>query len=148
MSEAKRAPVDYRYNGLNWDFIKMMAQIASYADEKYGSAEQYADSRLTGDKSPINHIPEHLRQYLTGESHDHFDDPIYHLVAIAYNAMIAALYHRRYGPELSRLDLRDPRTTFSNQLSQASKEFLEDSFGQKGLNRLNPDAAKGLRDKG
>lgn len=105
-AEARREPVAYRYNGLNQDFIKMLAEIADYAREKYGSAEQYANSRLAGDKSPINHIYEHLRQYQTGEPHDHFKDPIYHLAVIAYNAMMEALYHRRFGHKISPLNLR------------------------------------------
>ena len=103
--EVKRHPVTYRFDGLNWDFIKMMAEICYLADQKYGSAEQYADGELKGEKSPLNHIPEHLRQYVTGEPHDYFEDPIYHLVAIAYNAMMQALYHRRFGHRVSRLDL-------------------------------------------
>jgi len=105
MSEVKRVPVTFRYDGLNHDFIKMLAEIAHYAASKYGSAEQYANGRLEGEKSPVNHIYEHLRQYQTGEHHDHFKDPIYHLAAIAYNAMMEALYHRRFGHKVSPLHL-------------------------------------------
>ena len=97
-SEAKRIPVDYRYDGLNPNFIKLMAQIAAYAAEKYGATEQYTESRLIGEKSPINHIYEHLRQYQTGESYDHFDGDLrYHLAAIAYNAMMEYFYHTKWG---------------------------------------------------
>jgi len=106
MPEANRKPVFHRYDALNWDFIKLLAEIAFYADEKYGSAEQYVDSRLDKDKAPINHIVEHIRQYVTGEPHDKFVDPIYHLAAIAYNAMMEAAYHRKFGHTVSRLDLK------------------------------------------
>jgi len=102
----KRVPVAFRFDGLNWDFIKMLAEIAFCAGEKYGSAEQYATSRLDGEKSPANHIAEHLRMYLTGEPHDHFKDRIYHLAAIAYNAMMEAFYLRRFGRRISVLNLR------------------------------------------
>ena len=102
--EAKREPVDYLYSGLNWNFIKAMARIARYATEKYGSAEQYADSEFTGEKSPINHIPEHLRSYWAAEGHDHFgEDPSWHLVAIAYNCMMEFLYASRRGVKASKL---------------------------------------------
>jgi hypothetical protein len=97
MPEVKRQPVDFRYDALNWDFIKLLAQIAHYAAGKYGAAEQYTGARLTEDKSPINHIYEHLRQYQTGENHDHFGDPAFHLAAIAYNAMMEFYYHDRFG---------------------------------------------------
>lgn len=106
MSDVNRVPVTFRYDGLNHDFIKLLAEIAHYAASKYGSAEQYANGRLDGEKGSINHIYEHLRQYQTGEPHDHFKDPIYHLAAIAYNAMIEALYLRRFGHKVSPLNLQ------------------------------------------
>lgn len=91
---AIRVPVDYRYNDLNWEFLKCMAQVAHYAAGKYGDARQYTLTPLTGDKAPVNHIPEHLRSFLAGESHDHFTEGgrKWHLVAIAYNAMMQFYY--------------------------------------------------------
>lgn len=102
-----RHPVDYRYDALNHDFIKLLAKIASYAAGKYGSAEQYATARLEGEKSPINHIYEHLRAYQAGEEHDHFEDPVYHLAAIAYNCMMEALYLKKFGPVKQVVNLKD-----------------------------------------
>lgn len=90
--EAKRNEVDYLYTGLNWDFIKLMAQIAKYAEGKYSRAENYVDSRLIGEKSPINHIYEHLRLYQTREAHDHFGTLSHQLAAIAYNALMEYYY--------------------------------------------------------
>lgn len=101
--KVKRQPVSFRWDALNWDFLKMLAEIAHYASGKYGSAEQYANGRLEQEKGPINHIYEHLRQYQAGEEHDHFKDPRYHLAAIAYNAMMEYLYHTRWGHALSKL---------------------------------------------
>ena len=102
-NQPKRAEVTFRYDSLNHDFIKMLAEIAYYAGIKYGSPEQYATGRLTGEKSPVNHIYEHLRQYQTGEQHDHFKDSRYHLAAIAYNAMMEYYYHTMFGQLVSPL---------------------------------------------
>jgi len=102
---AKRVPVDYIYHQLNWDFIHGMAQIAGYAAHKYGSVQQYADSRLAGEKSPVNHMLRHTGQYITGESHDHFHSVEAHLWAIAYNAMMEYYYYQRYGREEYKLNV-------------------------------------------
>lgn len=107
---AIRVEVDFQYNSLNWDFIKMLAQIAFYAEGKYGKAEQYANSELIGNKSPINHIAEHVRQYWAAEEHDHFKDPTYHLAAIAYNAMMEYLYAKRRGVEPNPLSIKAKAT--------------------------------------
>ena len=103
-STALRVPVNYRYDALNPDFIKAMAQIAAYAAEKYGAAEQYTITRLVGEKSPINHIYEHLRQYQIGKPYDHFDGDLrWHLVAASYNAMMEFFYHTKWGHTRSPL---------------------------------------------
>jgi hypothetical protein len=104
-AEAKRVPVDYIYHQLNWDFIHGMATIAAYAATKYGSVQQYADSRLAGEKSPVNHMLRHMGQYITGENHDHFGNVESHLLAIAYNAMMEYYYYQRYGREEYKLNV-------------------------------------------
>jgi hypothetical protein len=97
-ADPKRVAVDYRYDAINPDFLKWLARIGGYAAEKYGSWEQYRDARLTGEKSPVNHIYEHLRSFVTGEAYDHFDGDVrWHLVAVAYNAMMEFYYVTRYG---------------------------------------------------
>ena len=93
----KRHPVDFLYHLLNWNFIRDMARNAKYANDKYGSVEQYTDGDLTGEKSPMNHIQEHFRQYMCGEAHDKFASPAFHLVAIAYNAMMEYWYFHKRG---------------------------------------------------
>ena len=95
--KVKRVPVDYIYTALNLDFLKALARIAKYAEEKYGSWSQYTAARLEGDKSCINHIYEHLRQYQLGEAHDKFGDLKMHLAAIAYNAMMEMYYLEKFG---------------------------------------------------
>ena len=99
--KAKRQQVDFQYHRLNWNFLRLMAQIADYAANKYGSVEQYADSRLIGEKSPLNHIPEHLRQYMAREPHDKFGDIKFHLAAVAYNAMMEYWYYEHGGPTVA-----------------------------------------------
>ena len=90
---AKREPVDYRYDAINPLFLKCLARIGAYGAEKYGSFDNYKESRLTGDKSPINHIYEHLRAYREEEPYERFDGHTrWHLVAIAYNAMMEFFY--------------------------------------------------------
>lgn len=103
MSEARRDPVNYRYDALNWDFLRMMAQIAHYAEGKYGRAENYVDSDLAGEKSPVNHMCEHLRSYMRADDHDHFDGPEWHLAVIAYNAMMEFYYFGQRGRDRGEL---------------------------------------------
>src|ERR1022692_271133 len=69
--EAKRNPVDFRYDLLDSEFLLAMAQIASYGANKYGDIN-WQKSRLTGEKSPLNHIYMHLHQYKTGIEHDYY----------------------------------------------------------------------------
>jgi hypothetical protein len=93
-----RHPVEFDYGGLNLVFLKKLAMIPVYASKKYGSWSQYTAARLEGEKSPLNHIYEHLRQYQMGEAYDHFDKhPTWHLVAVAYNAMMEFFYHMKFG---------------------------------------------------
>lgn len=95
-----RAPVSYRYDALNWDFIKLMAEIAEYADRKYkeaGGVHNYTGARLVEEKSPVNHAFEHLRMFIKGELHDHFHTLKHQLAALAYNAMMEFYYLERYG---------------------------------------------------
>jgi hypothetical protein len=97
IKRAKRAPVDFRWDALNWDFIKMLAEIANYSVLKYDSVEQYLNGRLMGEKSPVNHIYEHLRAFQAGEPHDHFGTMEHHLGAVAYNAMMESAYIDLFG---------------------------------------------------
>ena len=76
----------------------MLAEIGHYAAEKYGSWEQYSKARLIGEKGPINHIYEHLRQYVMGERYDHFEGDVgRHLAAVAYNASMEWHYLKKFG---------------------------------------------------
>ena len=87
---AKRDKVNFRYDILCWGFIHAMAQIGHFGAEKYGEFN-WQKSGLMGDKSPINHIGNHLKQYIEGESYDHKElgeERKYHLAAIAFNAMM------------------------------------------------------------
>ena len=96
-----RVKVSFDYEGLNWDFIKLKAEIAAYATGKYGSADQYADIYPQGEQSPINHIAEHMRMYLAREPHDKFGTLKHQLAAIAYNAMMEFYYLEHGGPTVT-----------------------------------------------
>lgn len=95
--KVKRQPVTYLWSKLNWDFLKLLAEIAHYAEDKYGSAEQYTGARLEGEKSPINHAFEHLRAYSAGEKHDKFGTHEHQLAAVAYNVMMEFFYQKVFG---------------------------------------------------
>lgn len=102
-----RVPVKYRYDALHPDFLKCMAEIGAYADQKYGSWAAYLRERMTGDADPINHIYEHLREFRMREKYDHFDGDVRrHLIAIAYNAMMAWVAETRWGPNVELHALR------------------------------------------
>jgi hypothetical protein len=106
----KRVPVDFRYDAINPTFLHWMAKIGSYAAQKYGAWEQYTGARLVGEKSPVNHIFDHLRKYQLDEKYDHFDgDPRWHLVAVAYNAMMEFYCYSRWGHVRHPLTMDDPR---------------------------------------
>lgn len=115
----QRYPVNYRYDALEPEFLKLMARIGGIADMKYahlGGLFNYKNYRLDGDKGPINHIYEHLRQYRTGERYDNDSsgDRMFHLAAIAYNAMMEFWYATSWdgapkGPQLGE-DIKDAGT--------------------------------------
>src|SRR5690242_17478568 len=98
----KRQKVDIQWHRLNWEFLRLLAEIAEYADHKYGETENYANGRAEKDKSPLNHIVEHYTQYITRKPYEHFDSSIkYHLGAIAYNAMMEFYQLQNGGPTVS-----------------------------------------------
>jgi hypothetical protein len=99
-----RVPVKYRYDAIHPEFLKMLAEIAAYANEKYGSWTAYIDGeRMTGDADPINHIYEHLREYRLHKHYDHFEGDVRrHLAAIAYNAMMAFVADSKWGTSRER----------------------------------------------
>jgi hypothetical protein len=87
---ARRDLVAYRYDVLYWQFIHAMAQIGHFGAEKYGELN-YRQPGLQRDKSPINHIANHLRKFIENEPYDHPEvgnQRKYHLAAIAFNAMM------------------------------------------------------------
>jgi len=88
--EAKRDKVKYRYDVLYWNFIHVMAEIGAIGAEKYGEFN-YQQQGLERDKSPINHIANHLREFIEKQPYDHKElgnNRKYHLAAIAFNAMM------------------------------------------------------------
>jgi hypothetical protein len=95
IEKAKRDPVKYRYDVLYWNFLHAMAEIGHFGAEKYGDFNYQQPGGLKRDKSPVNHIANHLRRFIEKEPYDHSevgDNRKYHLAAIAFNAMME-FYH-------------------------------------------------------
>jgi len=93
-----RHPVDFLYDSINPDFLHRMARIGAFAQEKYKAWDQYTGARLVGEKSPMNHIMDHMRQFKLGKPYDRWDGDVrWHLVAIAYNAMMEFYYVSKFG---------------------------------------------------
>lgn len=116
-SKVIRVPVKYRYDALHPEFLKMLAEIGAYADEKYGSCTRYLESRLIGDADPINHIYEHLREVRMRIPYDHFDGDVRrHYAAIAYNALMAWVAETKWGPT------PEPFATIKNALVPERKK--------------------------
>lgn len=93
-TEAKRNPTSVRYDILDPEFLKCLAQIGHYGAEKYGDLN-WQKSRLGADKSPVNHIYKHLGAYRNSEPYDHKElgqARKWHLAAIAFNAMMEFWY--------------------------------------------------------
>ncbi len=137
-TEVKRVPVDYDFGALNPAFLTGLAKIAGYASEKYGSALQYANGRLVGEKSPINHAIAHIMLYVQGESHDRFGDVRWHLVAAAYNLMMEHFYCSKWGhlphPLARESPAGDP-LTLGNRIRR-SLGPLDDKIAEDLLDRL------------
>ncbi len=126
-----RVPVKYDYAAIHPEFLKMLAEIGSYADAKYGSWSQYLKARLGGNAAPVNHIYEHLRSYQMLERYDHFEGDVRrHLAAIAYNAMMEFAAHCKWGPAQSEyakgIDLRPwPPPSPTEEAAAEEQHFKE-----------------------
>jgi hypothetical protein len=97
-NEVKRVPVDFDFSSLSPDFLRGLAKIAVFAAEKYGSALQYTNARLEGEKSPANHAISHILHYLNGDPYDRWDGDVrWHLVAAAYNCGMEYWYCAKWG---------------------------------------------------
>ena len=94
MNEAQRNSISLRYDLLDFDFLEAMAKIADYGAKTYGEGN-WKLSRMEKDKSPINHIMKHIKQYMQKNEYDHKEigsEYTLQLVAIAFNAMME-FYH-------------------------------------------------------
>jgi Domain of unknown function (DUF5664) len=95
--EAKRNKIGLRFDIIDPNFLKALAQIGYYGADKYGDLN-WQKSRLDGEKGPINHIYDHLHKYRTREPYDHEvigTKRKYHLAAIAFNAMMEFWYEEQ-----------------------------------------------------
>lgn len=97
MSEVKRDKIGYLYTSLDWGFIRAMARLGLHGSDKYDTPgdpiPNWKQGVVLREKSPVNHMAEHMAAYNLGEHHDHFGCSKWHLVAIAFNAMIEFFHY-------------------------------------------------------
>jgi hypothetical protein len=92
--EAQREPIPVRYDLLIPEFIREMSRLVAIGAEVYGD-RNWQRSRLQGEKGPVNHIYEHMHDYLTMQPHDRLNPhSSSHLVSVAVNAMFEWWYER------------------------------------------------------
>lgn len=83
-------------------FLAAMNDVGRYGFQKYGP-DSFQARRTSGDTSrgPMrrneaaviaDHAREHFSQYLSHVAHDHFNDDLHQLAAVAFNAMMEAHY--------------------------------------------------------
>lgn len=92
--EAQRQEIEARYDLIEPEFEKALATLMAIGGRKYGDAN-YKRSRLTGNRSPINHIKNHLQLYCCKREYDHPElgvESKFHLISIAANAMMEFWY--------------------------------------------------------
>ena len=94
--QTKRKSVDYLFTCLDWNFIKDLAKLGHWSGirrkENMNLKPGYMENRYTGDKSPINHMINHTTEYICGNEHP-LGSPKWHLVAIAFNAMMEFFWY-------------------------------------------------------
>ena len=98
-TEAKRNSTSFRFDIIDPNYIRMMAQIGDYGAKLYGDFN-WQKSRLSGNKSPINHILKHTTAYIIGEPYDHPELGLHrkiHLAAVGFNAMMEFWYEENMG---------------------------------------------------
>ena len=103
-TEAKRETRNQRFDLLIPEFLGKMAELASHGATKYGD-RNWQNSRLEGDKSPLNHIYTHLAEFQTRVEHDYFGTVEDNLVSIAFNAMMEWWYEHNFPRDKQRIGL-------------------------------------------
>jgi hypothetical protein len=92
--------IGYAY--LDDGFLQAMNEIGEYGFLKYGE-NSFQSRRCQGDfgrgnlrrvqtEQIIFHGSVHFFEYYQGRKHDHFDDTLHHLAAVAFNAMMEYMY--------------------------------------------------------
>lgn len=89
--EATRQPISQRFDLIEPCLLNSLADIGQLSSTKYDE-NNWKKSRLTGDKSPLNHAIMHINRYRTGRSHDHFHTRGHELAAAVFNLMMEMWY--------------------------------------------------------
>ena len=93
MIEAKRSPVKARFDLLDPDFLREMAEVMGYGAEKYGPENWKLPQ--PGAKSGVNHAMCHIVEYVAGRPDDMTGNVETNLVKVAVNAMFEWYHYRR-----------------------------------------------------
>ena len=88
---AKRTPIDVRFDLIPPECLIAVAKVFSEGAAKYGD-ENWKKSRLSGDKSPINHALKHITNYMAGIPDDESEDLKVHLSHAIVNLMFEYWY--------------------------------------------------------
>lgn len=89
--EAKRTPINVRYDLIPPTVLKAVAEVFAHGANKYGDYN-WQKSRLSEDKSPINHALKHIVNYQAGIPDDESTDPKTHLSHAIVNLMFEYWY--------------------------------------------------------
>ena len=88
-----------RYDLIPYETLERLAMHFTNGAKKYGDFN-WQKSRLSGNKSPINHILKHTTAYIIGEPYDHPELGLHrkiHLAAVGFNAMMEFWYEENMG---------------------------------------------------
>lgn len=72
---------------LDQKFIEAMKALGIKGCEVHNDLT-WKEETKPSNRDPVEHILKHYNEYITGKIHNHLGNKKYHLVSIAYNAMM------------------------------------------------------------
>lgn len=90
--EPTRTKIGVRMDLIPGDVLLEVAKVLAQGAEKYGE-NNWKQSRLTGDKSALNHCLKHLACYQAGIPDDDGDDPNIHITHAIVNLVFELHYN-------------------------------------------------------
>ena len=90
-AEAKRFSCGVRLDLIPGEVLIEVSKVFAHGAEKYGDFN-WQQSRLDGEKGPINHALKHILNYQAGIADDESDDPKIHLTHAITNLIFEMYY--------------------------------------------------------